>query len=311
MSSSISSECGERTEEYFARDSDTLLFHGRQRWLHKAMFSCLQAHSNVTCDLPTAGIGVHFQSRNNLRSFRLTFLLQPLLHAASVGVINCYPFACVHIWSLLSTEQRNDFLEGVTAFLRVTQVSATEKNKNCPSKYCNLVHKNSIESVALLFRTEKGRAGKGRKAFFSCLLFYQVVCLLLPSIAAVSNEQTKQRPLVLTHTSSTFTRVQENALFPLLHLASPCLPRPRAPWVLVWSNAKARRPPCPFKTVAFHFFIAGRCPGAYEAKSIFEQHVNQQAEHVSTIYQHSAVRLYGNIPEIRKKKKKGTVTEHF
>lgn len=58
MSSSVSSECGERTEEYFARDSGTLLFHERQQWLHKAMLSCLQSHSNTTCDLAITGIGV-------------------------------------------------------------------------------------------------------------------------------------------------------------------------------------------------------------------------------------------------------------
>lgn len=130
---------------------------------------------------------------------------------------HCFSPFCMHakllcMWShLKSTEHRNNFLEGVTDLLWVTEVLATEKNKNCPWKYCNLVHKNSIESVVLLFRIKEGGAGKGRKAFFFPPPFL-TSCLFVTSLNSRSfqwaNKQTNKRLLVLTHTtSSTFTGV--------------------------------------------------------------------------------------------------------
>lgn len=223
-------------------------------------------------------------SRSDIQSLGFAFLLQPLLRAAGMTAVSSrYFFTCYHVFKIylqISTEHKNDFLEGMADFLRVPiKILATEKNKSNPWKCWNLVHKTSIESVSLLFGVEQGGAVKGRKAFFfSKYLKKKKYCLFVTSLNSRSFKQAnRKRPRVATHPSSTFKRWKEKALFPFLRLASLCLCCPGAPWGLADPDGEAWWSPHPFKTVAFDFFFTGDCPGAYEAKSVFEQSVKQQA----------------------------------
>lgn len=89
-------EWEERTEEYSARDSNTL-FHGHYWWLHKAAFSRLEPHSNTTWDVSVTllsangrriSLRVSFESRGSIRSLRFAFLLQPLLQTVGMTVVS-------------------------------------------------------------------------------------------------------------------------------------------------------------------------------------------------------------------------------
>lgn len=306
---------GQRTEEHFARDSTTLSTHQHQWWLHKATFSRLESHSNTTGDAAAFSYAQEKpcrsppESRSSIPSFRFAPLLQPLIQTARRRIRS--PCLLLRVLSHLKpayidAQNKNEFLEGGAEFSASPDINVSHREKTKPAlENAGIWSPNTVLNLWLVYlelkRVEHSKAG--RQFFFSKHFTKIKCCLFVTSLNSCSFKQAnKKGPVVPTQPSFTFKRLQEKALFPLLRVASFSLCCPRAPRALAHRDGKACWPLQPFEAVAFHFLLAGNRPGAYEAKPVFEEGVNQQAQHVNAVNQLPGVRLYGNVPKMRKNK---------
>lgn len=142
----------------------------------------------------------------------------------------------------------------------------------------------------------------GRQFFFSKYFTKIKCCLFVTSLNSCSFKQANKKGQWCRHSPLPPSKAYRKRLYFPFCVASFSLCCPRAPWALAHRDGEACWPLQPFEAVAFHFLLAGNRPGAYEAKPVFEEGVNQQAQHVNAVNQLPGVRLYGNVPKMRKNK---------